>query len=451
MLISLVPSFFSITPASAQELSLEPGFDPNNVLEDEDIFDAQAMSFERMEMFLRSKGTLATYRTADIDGVPKTAPEIIWRVATSYKINPKYLLALIQKEQSLVEDPNPSPSQFDWATGYGICDTCGKDDPNVQEFKGFASQLEWAAKQHREKYLLQLLAGGTTRAGKAAGMEMAVDGLTVTPVNNATAMLYSYTPHIKGNMNLWRWFSLKYPNWTVVRDASTGKTYLIRLGEKHPFASRSVVQSTVDEEKVLHVSGTELSAYPDGTPIRFPKFSLLRDSKMRVWLLTGTERRHIADMKAFRKFGFNEDEIEDVDDTDLADYAVAGPITVQTEFPQGVVVREKETGTYWYVENNEKHRIPNKVFLVLYFQGRNVRTVTTKKLSTYKTTEPYKFEDGELVRGKRSSTVYVVENGRLRPIPSAAVFETVGWKWKNVVTVPDEVLKDYTVTDAFSV
>src|SRR5579859_6773994 len=103
----LVLQTFCVSPVSAQATDTDPGFDPNHVLEDSDIFDAQSMSYSGMIAFLRAHGTLADYRTPDTDGIPKTVPEIIWRVAASYKISPKYLLALIQREQSLVEDPHP--------------------------------------------------------------------------------------------------------------------------------------------------------------------------------------------------------------------------------------------------------------------------------------------------------------------------------------------------------
>ncbi len=442
-----IPSF----TVHAQQTELIPGFDPNRVLEDGDVFDVNGMSYSRLVDFLHSKGGLADVRLADIDGVPKTAPEIIWRVANSYKLNPKYLLALIQKEQSLVEDPSPSAAQLDWATGFAICDNCSKNDPSLQEFKGFASQLEWAAKQHREKYLQQLLANGQTRSGKAVGKAMNVDGMTVTPANNATAMLYSYTPHLHGNENLWsiwrRWFSLNYPDGTLVRGETSGKTYLIRLGQKRPFASLAVMQSLVDPTRIIDISETELSAYPDGPEIQFPKYALLRDSKQRIWLLTGDAKRLIQDMKAFHKFGFNEDEVEDVDDADLAAYPIDAPITVKTEFPQGVVFQERETKKYWYVEDSTKQLIPDKTFLTLYFSGRNIKLASSTKLATYKTGDPYRVHDGELVRGKKSSAVYVMEDGALRPIQSASEFEAFGWSWKNVVTISDAALKDYTVGD----
>lgn len=441
-------------PADAQVLKLDSGFDPNHVLDDADVFDATAMNYDGLVNFLKSKGTLGRTSATDIDGVTKPIAQIIWRISTSYKMNPKYLLALIQKEQSLVDDPAPSQKQFDWATGYGVCDNCRKDDPSIQEFKGFASQLEWAAKQHREKYLMQLLGNGQTRAGKAPGKPMTVDGMLVTPTNNATAMLYSYTPHIHGNLNLWRiwrrWFSLVYPDGTVAKAKHSGKTYLLRMGEKRQFASRSVLESLVDPAKVITVADTTLSTYPDGAMIRFPKYALLRDEDQNIWLLTGSSRRRIADMKTFRKFGFNEDEVEDVENEDITDYPIEDPITLKTEFPQGVVLQDKTDKSYWYVEDNIKHAIPAKAFLKLYFSGRQIQLATTKKLSSYTTGDAYALHDAELVRGTKSPSVYVVENGVLRPIPSAEIFETLGWSWKNVVVLPDSVLLTYHVGEPFT-
>ncbi len=422
-------------PAQAQTLVLDDGFDPNWVLQDNDIFDVNGMSYERLVQFMRSHGPLADTILPDIDGIKKTAAEIIWRVARSYKLNPKYLLALIQKEQSLVEDPHPTQKQFDWAAGYAICDNCSKDDPSVQEFKGFASQLEWAA--------------------KAAGKTMTIDGMSVTPTNNATAMLYSYTPHLHGNLNLWRiwrrWFSLSYPDGTIVKGLPSGTTYLIRLGQKRAFASRAVLESLVDPNKVLTASDTDLSAYATGSKIQFPKFALLKDPKGKMWLLTEDARRQIVDTKTFQKFGFNEDELIDVTNDDLEDYPVGAPITIKTEFPQGKVLQDKVNKTYWYVEENTRRLIPSPVFLPLYFQGRVIKSVTPTKLATYTIGEPYQFHDSELVRGVKKSAVYVIENGKRRPIPSSDVFESIGWKWKNVVTVADAVLADYPIGETVAI
>lgn len=445
-------AYFSILPVRAQAPpNLDPDFNPNYILTDDDIFDVYGMSYDYLKNFLKQKGTLADLQITDIDGKAKNAVDIIWRVANSYKLNPKYLIALLQKEQSLVEDPDPSENQLAWATGFAVCDSCSKDDPDIQSFKGFANQLEWAAKQHREKYLMQLLAFGATISGKAVGKSMTVDGIRVTPQNHATAMLYTYTPHLNGNQNLWkiwrRWFSLNYPNGTIVRGAPSGETYLIQLGEKRLFESQTVLASMSAPEKILEVSDTELSAYPTGDIVKFPKFSILKTEQGDIYLLVTDGKRKFSNMKSFNKFGFLEDEIMDVQSAEIADIPTLDPINEKTTFPTGALAKASNSSAVYYIENDTKYPLPDGVFLKLYFTGRPIRTLAKASLDKYKTGDFYAFQNGELVSANSSPAVYVVEDGRLRPIFSADVFEAMGWKWRNVVKVADRLLASYAIGD----
>jgi hypothetical protein len=451
----VLAAFIALNPRVINaQVQLDPGFNPDLVLSDSDIFDANGFPYDRMVRFLKSKGTLADTSQLDIDGELKPIPQIIWRVSQAYKINPKYLVALIQKEQSLVEDTSPSQKQLDWAAGYGVCDSCSKDDPAIQDFKGFASQLEWAAKQHREKYLIQLLTRGITIGGQGAGKTVTIDGMSVTPINQATAMLYSYTPHLKGNLNLWRiwkrWFSVKFPEGTIVHAMPSDKTYMLRFGEKRPFASKAVIASIIDPSKIVEVQETDIQSYPDGAPIKFPEYALLQNPKGQIFLLASGEKRHIANMEAFRKFGFNEDEIEKVEDADLVPYPDGLKITVDTQFPQGVLLKLASAPGVWYVENGVRQPLVDSVLLKLYFKGRRIRTVTEKILNEIPVGDTYLLHDGELVKTKESATVYVIENSKLRAIPSGDIFESVGWKWKNVVTVPSRLLVAHEQGDAFT-
>lgn len=448
-------SVFAQTVTSSLDLlpsdSGAASFDPNYILDDQDIFGIGDMRLGDIQSFLDSRpGILATYRTKDIDGVEKRAAEIIWRVATTYQINPRYLLALVQKEQSLVDDPDPSQKQLDWATGYAICDNCSMNDPRLQEYRGFPSQVEWAAKQHREKYLIQLLGKGSTIAGQAPGKTVTISGKTITPANNATAMLYSYTPHIAGNFNLWkiwqRWFALHFPEGTVVRGKATGDLYLLRGGERHPIKTDAVAASLIDTDKIVAVEDSRLSAYRLGTPMNFPNYALVETSDHDRYLLVGTTKRLIQS-KAFDKFGFNEDELINVNDNDLLGYTDGPDITTSTTYPTGLLVKDPQKN-YWYIENNLKQRVPDTAFLSLYFRGRHALNWTTKQLTMIPEGRAYGLQDGELVRSKASPAVYVIESGTRRPFTSATDFEELGYQWKNVVALPDKILATYPIGEA---
>lgn len=110
-------------------------FNPNYIISDEELVDYNSMSLSQIQRFIETKGgALAWYVTTDTDGITRPSAEIIWRVAQVYKINPRVLLVTLQKEQSLVADQDPVQAQYDWATGYGVCDSCSLNDPDIQKY-----------------------------------------------------------------------------------------------------------------------------------------------------------------------------------------------------------------------------------------------------------------------------------------------------------------------------
>lgn len=428
------------------EQDLANGFNPNLILHDGDIFNADGMSLQQLRAFLASRGTLGKIKLPDIDGVEKFPADIIWRVSQSYRMNPKYLLMLLQKEQSLVEHPNPSQKQFDWAMGYGVCDSCSMDDPRIQAFKGFANQVEYAAKQHRERYLIQLLAHGVTLSGHAPGKTMLINGVEITPQNNATAMLYTYTPHIHGNLLAWRiwrrWFSLSFPDGSLVLAKDSDTYFLIRHGMKRAFLNRAAAASMFDLEKAILAEAGQLSAYPDGDAISYPNYSIVETPEGKRYLIVNETKRLIADDAAFRKLGFSLDDVIDGTESDLASYENGRDITTTSEHPAGILARDPK-GTIWFVQDGERAKVLHPAFLNLYFKGKKARDVTQAEIDTLTDVGVFRLRNGELVKTPEEPAVYVVEHGLRRPITSGEAFEQLGWQWHNIVTLPASLLDSY--------
>jgi len=90
------------TVVDSRGFSIDAGFDPNAILTDNDVFDVSRMTKSHLQSFLSTKGALNDVQVTDIDGVAKAPSEIIWRVALSYKLNPQFLLALLQIGERLI-------------------------------------------------------------------------------------------------------------------------------------------------------------------------------------------------------------------------------------------------------------------------------------------------------------------------------------------------------------
>ena len=413
----------------------EPTISKDRLLSDAQMTNTRAMNKEELRAFL-SRGALATYQTKNILGETKTATEIIYDAAIQFQLNPQFLLALLQREQSLVEDKTPSKNQLDWAMGYSVCDSCSKSEPGIQKFRGFGNQVHYAAARLRESYLSDLAMHGSTSSGIGPGIPTKIDGEIIIPANQATASLYTYTPHLHGNLNLvkiWnRWFSQKYPNESLLQDSNTGAIWLIQSDKKRLVTSKAVFYSRFNLSHVISVSTETLNTYPNGSPIRFPNYSLLRSPNGTVYLIVNDLRRAFTSDEALRVAGFSPDELIDVKFDDLLDYQTGEPISTNTIYAQGTLLQNKKTGGIFYVQDGQKHPIFSREILASRFSQPHILAVSPDRLEAYKTAEPLLFSDGSLIGVKGSSEVFVIENGLRRPISDEGTFLTFGFKWNRI-------------------
>ncbi len=427
----------SVLSGTFLPFSARAEIDPNLLFSDVELEKPEAMSLTQIRTFLESKGVLGRYVFTDVDGVSKSAAEIIARIARDYRLNPKFLLALLQREQSLVEDPHPSQGQFDWAVGYARCDSCDTENPLVAAYRGFAQQLEGAANRIRDNYLNDLAVFGVTQTGWGPGVTKIVDGVAVTPANKATAILYTYTPHLHGNLNfariLKRWFTKEIPDGTVVKSVDGKQFWLISGGARRPFASQSAFLTRYTPNQAVVIPNAELDDYDTGLPIRFPNYSLLHQMDGRIWLLDGDTVRHIDSMEVFRSIGFSMDEVLDVADADLAGYTVGEPVTLASAYPTGALLQDKVSGAVYWVKDGKRAPILSKEILASNFPKRRITPVASGTLDAYPATVPVPFKDGTLIGIAGQRTVYVVSKGTRRPVASEVAFHAYGWSFKNVV------------------
>lgn len=104
-------------------------------------------------------------------------------------INPAAILAVLQKEQSLVTMRDQNDKSLKVAMGYGCPDGGGSD----AKYHGFTKQVENGAWQLRYNYER---AKGNGFKTYQVGDKATIDGKKVTIGNRATSALYRYTPHL---------------------------------------------------------------------------------------------------------------------------------------------------------------------------------------------------------------------------------------------------------------
>lgn len=438
-------TIFLLSPAFSLMTQAQENFDPAYIISDSEILDTNAMTAAEIQSLLQSKNSfLATYQVTDNLGNTLSAAQAIYDRAVTNGVSQKFLVVLLQKEQGLIENSAPSQGRLDWATGYGCPDGGGCNS----RWQGFWKQINSASLQFRDYmdnpqlYHYQV---GQTYVFTNPFSATVQGNTTVTIGNRATAGLYNYTPHVyNGNYNFWkiwqRYFTRSYLNGSLLQAQGETGVWLIENGVKRAFLSRSALTSRYDINRVQIVSKADLDKYITGQPIRFPQYSIVRLPTGRIYLLVDSTKRRFANPEAFRKLGFNPEEIITAGATELDDYTEGEVITTSSAYLTGALLQDKKTGgVYWYT-NGIKYPIWDSAFLKTRFKNRRVIPVASTDLALYTTGDPVRLNDGDLVRSTTSPAVYVIENGVKRPFDSADTFLKLGYKWANVMTFSQRIL-----------
>lgn len=188
-------------------------FDAGYIISDKVMGDYKSMTEAEIQSFLKSKNSCNDTNIAKAKAYPKlqyhienghfvcmadekfngeSAAHIIWQAAQDYKINPKVLIVLLEKEQGLVTDTWPNSTlQYRSATGYGCPDTAACDS----KYYGFKNQVRNSAElfryilDHGSKYYPVGKNQVKYNPNNACGSSV------VDIKNRATAALYQYTPY----------------------------------------------------------------------------------------------------------------------------------------------------------------------------------------------------------------------------------------------------------------
>lgn len=419
-------------------------FDPSNIIGTSEYFNYQSMSRKDISYFLKQKGSYLAGYTVSVNGTSKSAAQIIYDAAQEYHINPKIILATLQKEQSLITNSNPSQTALNYAMGYG-CPDGGGCNSNAA---GFYKQVDYATWQFRR--YSDYPNNYTYRVGNTYtfhdGCVNKPSTTTVTIKNQPTANLYNYTPHVYcGNYNFWKnytsWFTVRYPDGSLLNPEGEVGIWLIQDGKKYPFYSKEAFLSRYSFDKVITVPASVLDAYPLGAPIKYPDLSLLQAPTGGIYLILESKRYAITSKDVFNQLGFNMEEVQKVSWDELNVYPDGQKITSIDTTPSGRLLQSASTGAIYFVEGDIYHTIHSKEILTSRYPYLKWIQVPQSYLNSLSRGSDVKFNDGELVASPHSNGVYVISGGKKRPIPSMEVFNGLGYKWSNVIWTTDRAME----------
>ncbi len=319
-------SFGVVTMAlfiTTQPTTVQAAFVQNNIMDDAVFDDTSTMSAGQIQDFLNGfpssciKNLQTPYPQDYFTyGGNVSAATAIRRVADLWGLNPRVILATLEKESSLVTGGAGCDNwRFTSAMGYNCPDSGGRYDyPAIGVYgtcvkkesdAGFIRQVNhgsWQLKFNKERADNNLSWNGdgnldnygfmtqgyrSIRLGSPAAYysgNYAIDGTAVHMDNGTTASLYTYTPHLSGNRNFVtifeRWFnttrandtSVPHPNGALISDGQY--VYRVENGTRRHIGAAafnaygynwSQVKPASTGDRNLLIPGTPLWVVPTGT------------------------------------------------------------------------------------------------------------------------------------------------------------------------------------------
>lgn len=434
----------------------------NNIISNTQLTDADYLSEKGVNQFLNSyNSVLYNYKTESKSGSKLVrVSQIITNVAEKYTLNPMLFLVMAQKESSAVTATDMTEPIRDWILGFGRCDGCSKEQ--AAPYKGIARQFHSAADQIRNGYLTDLEEEGETISGWAVGeTKKTIDGINVTPENEATAALYTYNPCVGAYgggysqygcnslfQKLWKEWNpepeeiatVRYPNGTIIQ--VNAKQYLIEKGEKREIDSRIAEETAHNAQSPISVPVVVAEQYKTGEPVVIPNDSLVQAPNGTVYYVKDDKKHGVASREALVMLRFKQEAILFVDWEQLNDIPDGPRITVHNAGAlAGTLAQNIQTGgVYWINEENEAQAIWSKTVLDNQFSDREILNARPKDINKKEQAEPVGLADGTVVKSPHGVAVYVITNRKKRPFASQEAMDYYGYDWNDVITVEDVVL-----------
>lgn len=283
---------FGVSPSRAANGA---DFQAGRIIDDNIFTNKSSMSVADIQNFLNSKvpncdtngtqpsewggGSRAQYGTSVGYPPPYTclknyvenglsSAQIIYNAAQTYSINPQVLLVTLQKENGLITDSWPFPSQYRTAMGFG----CPDGAPCDSQWYGFTNQVNQGARHFRGYYdvSLQYVPYRTGINYVQFNPNANCGGTNINIITRGTAALYSYTPYqpngpalnnlygtgdgcsAYGNRNFWRDFNDWFGNsiaptyaWQyVTQSSSVGGSFVATQKATWTLTARNVGTAT---------------------------------------------------------------------------------------------------------------------------------------------------------------------------------------------------------------
>lgn len=227
---------------------------------------------------------------------------------------------------------------------------------------------------------------------------------------------------------------VRHSDHTLIKTANSGISY-IEGDYRRPIVNPEIFTSRFSWSNVVTVDKNEWNSYPEGLPITLREGMLVRAyGENDVYVISNGAKRWISGPALFENLGYTWGNVAMVSKQTLDMHPLGDPIIDTATHPDGTLVTAPGKGVA-FLSAGMRRPIPTPEIFQLQYQWKDLVSVSITQWDSYTEGNAIYYPEGMLFREKGDNKVYVVENEQKRWITSPVLFDTLGYKWDNVVLV----------------
>ncbi|MFA6437613.1 MAG: SpoIID/LytB domain-containing protein [Candidatus Paceibacterota bacterium] len=197
--------------------------------------------------------------------------------------------------------------------------------------------------------------------------------------------------------------------------------------------------------RIIAIQNNQLNYFPIANKPIISKGTLFKlREKDNPYLLKDGFCYEIFSSKIFKEWGFKEENISYADIRNVGNCDFGFYLSYK---PGSLIGGDVDGRVYLVNQNNTiSHITSPQIFNKLGFKWKNIIQIPEREISMFVEDKPILFPTGTIIKGS-GQTVYLVVSTYIKPIPNPSVFLSNKLDWRQIVYVSDEEMNYYTITD----
>lgn len=259
-------------------------------------------------------------------------------------------------------------------------------------------------------------------------------GATLCPGNVLYSQLDTIQNQAQQYAQTYQNFAYQLPNSTAI--------YVIKDGFRTKFDNIDMLPTAYKNYTIKSITPLQLNAYHYKDLVLYPHGSLLQErNKDIVYYIDNEQKRPLElNEKEFLALGFDKNNIISVAKRDLSIYEDGLKVKLG---PEKKLIKDSKNSVFLVEQGRKRLFTSAQLFDKLGYKWNKVSS--DSNADYYLEGEMMKYPNGTTVKIANHPNIYLITADGRRTFSSASLFETLGYKWKNILTIDSAELYRYSL------